>query len=137
MKLLLLLWLLVFAGAENKPAATAIVGRWQPADKRGMLEIYERQGRFYGKVVGPTKPRRLDTHNPDPKLRTRPMLGAVILKNFRYDGQGTWKDGTIYDPNSGNTYSSTLKLRNANTLVVRGYIGISLLGRTVTWTRVP
>ncbi|ALD19916.1 DUF2147 domain-containing protein [Hymenobacter sp. DG25A] len=135
MHLFLLLWFLAFGGAESTPTAKAIVGRWQPADKRGTLEIYEHQGRFYGKVAGPTKPRRLDTHNPDPKLRTRPILGVVILQNFRYDGQGSWKDGTIYDPNSGNTYSCILKLRNANTLVVRGYLGISLLGRTVVWTR--
>ncbi|WP_303310065.1 DUF2147 domain-containing protein [Hymenobacter sp. BT730] len=137
-RFLIFLFLLMLAGAAptTSPAATAIVGRWMPADKQGTLEIYEQKGRFYGKVVGPTTPPRYDTQNPNPKLRRRQLLGAVILQNFRYDGQGAWRGGTIYDPNSGNTYSCTLKLRNANTLVVRGYVGISLLGRTVVWTRV-
>lgn len=124
-------------GLGNQPAPTAIVGRWQPADKQGILEIYANQNRFYGKVVGPATPQRFDSQNPDPRLRSRNLLGTVILQGFRFDGKGTWTGGTIYDPNSGRTYKSTLKLRDANTLVVRGYVGIRLFGRTVVWSRVP
>ena len=119
----------------SQPAPMAIIGRWQPADKQGALEIYEQEGRFYGKVVGPTTSRRLDDHNPDPHLRGRDLLGTVILQGFRFSGRGVWRGGTVYDPITGNTYSCTLKLRDVNTLVVRGYMGIPLLGRTVVWTR--
>ncbi len=85
--------------------------------------------------MGPTTSRRLDDHNPDPHLRGRDLLGAVILQGFRSNGKGAWRGGTVYDPITGTTYSCALKLRNVNTLVVRGYLGIPLLGRTVVWTR--
>lgn len=116
------------------PAADAILGRWMTADKAGIIQIYAQQGVYAGKIVGPEPPRP-DVNNPDPALRKRPLLGVVMLQNFRYDGNGAWEDGTIYDPNNGKTYSCTLKLRDANTLEVRGYVGISLLGRTEVWTR--
>ncbi|MCC3153576.1 DUF2147 domain-containing protein [Hymenobacter sp. BT770] len=135
--LFLLPLLLGLTGGAQEPAPTAITGRWQPADKRGVLEIYAAQGHFYGKVVGPTTPPRLDTENPNPKLRQRALLGTVILQGFRFDGKGTWQGGTIYDPTNGKTYAATLRLRDANTLVVRGYVGIPLFGRTVVWSRLP
>jgi uncharacterized protein (DUF2147 family) len=48
----------------------------------------------------------------------------------------SYEDGTIYDPENGKTYSCTIEMVNANTLNVRGYIGISLIGRTDVWKRV-
>ena len=57
------------------------------------------------------------------------------LSGFRYDVDGRWVDGRIYDPNSGNTYKGTIQQVDANTLKLRGYIGISLFGRTEKWTR--
>jgi len=117
------------AGAE------AIVGKWRTADKDGIVQIYQQQGHFFGKLVA-GDPKRVDAKNPAEKLRQRPLLGTVILQNTAFDGAGSWEDGTIYDPNNGKTYSCTLKLRNANTLELRGYVGFSLLGRTEVWTRV-
>lgn len=88
----LLLLLLALGGlpllATAQPA-TAVVGRWQPASEPGTLEIYEQQGRIFGRVVGPTAPRRLDANNSDPALRGRELLGAVILQGFRYKGRDT------------------------------------------------
>jgi len=124
------------AATPPPPAAEAITGKWLTADKQGTIQIYQQQNRFFGKIVGPQQ-NQLDTKNPNKKLQSRPILGAVILQNFRFDGQGTWEDGTVYDPNNGKTYSCSMKLRNANTLEVRGYIGFSLIGRTEVWTRVP
>jgi uncharacterized protein (DUF2147 family) len=74
--------------------------------------------------------------NPDSKKRSAPRLGLVFLRNFEYDGGNKWDDGTIYDPETGKTYSSYMKMLNANTMEVKGYIGISLIGRSQTWTRV-
>jgi uncharacterized protein (DUF2147 family) len=59
----------------------------------------------------------------------------VLLSNFKFDGNDKWKGGDIYDPESGKTYSSYLYLKGKNILKVRGYVGISLFGRTETWTR--
>ena len=54
---------------------------------------------------------------------------------MKYDGEGKWSGGTIYDPDSGHTYSCHLELLEANKLKLRGYFGVSLLGRTQIWTR--
>lgn len=106
----ILLVLLVLSGAmqglANQPGPTAIVGRWQPVDTQVTLEIYALQGWFYGKVMGPTTASRLDSHNPEVRMRGRNLLGAVILQDFRFNKWRTWTGGTIYDPNNGRTYKS-------------------------------
>lgn len=52
-----------------------------------------------------------DSKNPDEKLRTRDLLGTVILKNFKFTGSA-WENGTIYDPNTGKTYDCILKVKD-------------------------
>lgn len=121
--------------AASAPAE-AIVGRWLTADKTGVVQISGQQGTYAGKVVGPLTPVQLDVHNPDSALRRRSLLGILLLQGFRYD-DGAWTGGTIYDPQNGKTYSCTLRLKSANVLEVRGYVGLSLFGRTETWTRQP
>jgi uncharacterized protein (DUF2147 family) len=143
MKFFILFLMAQFAVISPRPAilssptgAESIVGKWHTADKQGIVQIYQQQGHFFGKLIG-GDPKRLDAKNPAESLRQRPLLGTVILQRCTFDGTGSWEDGTIYDPNNGKTYSCTLKLRNANTLELRGYIGFSLLGRTEVWTRLP
>ena len=75
-------------------------------------------------------PRR-DDLNPDPKLRARYLMGLNMLADYRFD-QGRWQ-GKIYDPRSGNNYSSTMKVNRNGELQIRGYIGTALFGRTVTY----
>lgn len=138
MPLLLLsfLTLLRFFHPAAPAPAEAIVGRWLTADKIGVVQVSNRQGTFSGQVAGPVAPVRIDARNPDPAQRHRPLLGIVLLQGFRYDGE-TWTDGTIYDPNNGKTYACILRLKSPNVLEVRGYVGLSLFGRTETWTRQP
>ena len=135
---LLVLLSTAFRPVAAPPAPTpadAILGRWMTSDKSGIIQIYAQQGVYAGKIVGPDAP-RLDTKNPDPALRKRSLMGVVLLQGFRYD-DGTWEKGTIYDPKDGKTYSCVLRLKNAGAMEVRGYVGISLFGRTEIWTRVP
>lgn len=68
-------------------------------------------------------------------MRSAPLRGYRILKDFVYAGNGEWKDGTIYDPENGNTYSCVIKLKDDNTLDIRGYIGVKTFGRTDIWSR--
>ena len=75
----------------------------------------------------------MDKNNPDQAKQGQPVLGLEILNGFEFD-KDEWNDGHIYDPESGKTYSCTLSLKDPHTLKVRGYIGISLLGRTEIWT---
>ena len=61
----------------------------------------------------------------------------LIVKDFVYKGSGQWYKGTIYDPDNGKTYKCKIKYGDSDkVLKVRGFIGVSLLGRTTLWTRV-
>jgi uncharacterized protein (DUF2147 family) len=76
-----------------------------------------------------------DTHNPDPKLRARPLCELRIGTRFTATDLRHAGGGRLYDPRSGHTYSGSMTV-NGDTLELRGYIGIRLFGRTETWTRV-
>jgi len=115
-----------------------IIGKWLSEDKEGITEIYEQNGKFYGKIVwlkkandGKGSPLK-DTENPVPKLRQRPLLELVIINELSYNNKG-WSNGSVYDPKSGKTYACKLWLTNDNTLNVRGYVG--LFHSTEVWTR--
>ncbi len=77
-----------------------------------------------------------DSKNPSPKNRSRPLCGLTLLGGFQPNATG-WENGWIYDPRSGNTYSGTMEPDGPDRLKLRGYVGISLLGRTEVWTRAP
>jgi uncharacterized protein (DUF2147 family) len=113
----------------------AILGEWLSELKDGRVQVYKQGEKYFGKIIWGKDGTRKDVKNPDEKLRSQNIIGAVILKGFSFTGNA-WEDGTIYDPNNGKTYSCTMKMKDANTLSIRGFIGISLLGRTTVWTRV-
>jgi uncharacterized protein (DUF2147 family) len=83
-----------------------------------------------------TKKPKTDKNNPDQSLQSTPLKGYRMLKDFVYDGNNEWSGGTIYDALNGSTYSCVIKMTNENTLNIRGYIGVSALGRTDVWKRV-
>lgn len=119
------------------------LGVWTNSEKKATFEIYKNGDKLYGKIVTLTVPNdpatgkpKTDSQNPDPKLKDRPRLGLVFLQGFKYEDNNKWVDGKIYDPESGKTYSSYMKMKDANTVEVRGYIGFSLIGKSQTWTRV-
>jgi len=118
-----------------------IEGLWYNDIKSAKIEIKkEANGKFYGKVVWLKEPLKngkpkVDELNTDEKLRTRPRLGLPVLNDFVKDGDKKYTDGTIYDPNNGKTYSCKITYKG-KMLDIRGYIGISLFGRTTTWSRV-
>jgi uncharacterized protein (DUF2147 family) len=78
---------------------------------------------------------RLDDNNPNPDLRTRPIIGLQIMSDFVFDGDNGWKRGTVYDPKNGRTYSGKVTLVSPNKLRLRGYVLLSFFGRTTIWTR--
>jgi uncharacterized protein (DUF2147 family) len=117
-----------------------VEGRWLSGDGEGWIEIQIVAGGLIGIIAGSPKPQageapRQDDLNPDPGLRDRPLDGMTIMSGLTYEGDGHWSGGTIYDPNSGKTYKCSLTQVDANTVKLRGYIGISLFGRSDTWTR--
>ena len=121
-------------------AESDVEGRWLSGDGEGWIRIQRVGDSLIGVIAGsPDKkegdPPRFDDLNPDPGLRGRALDGLTIMSGLIYHGDGRWTDGTIYDPNSGRTYKCTLTQIDSDTLKLRGYIGISLFGRSDTWTR--
>ncbi len=128
--------------AQDK--ADRVLGKWLNEDGDAHVEITKSGDTYSGKLVWlkfPTddetgKP-KLDKKNPDDALKSRPVLGLEMLSGFTYDSDDEeWTDGEIYDPKSGKTYSCYMAFGDDGKLKIRGYIGISLIGRTTYWTAV-
>lgn len=129
--------------ATTKWVANDICGIWWNKDKDAKIKIYSSSGKYWGQIHwlkfpidSVTNKPKVDKNNPEETMRNRPVLGLLILKNLEWDEDDQeWTDGDIYDPKSGNSYSLTCKLKDKNTMELRGYLGISLLGRTDIWVR--
>ncbi len=122
--------------AQERP--DDIIGLWFNEEKTGKIQITKKEDQYVGTLnwvkIEPGD-NGLDDENPNPKLRTKPLVGLNILKNFTFE-DGEYSDGTIYDPKNGKTYSCIMKLESMDRLYVRGYMGFSIIGRTTYWTRV-
>lgn len=128
-----------FAGmAQNKDA---IIGKWINSSGEAHVDITKKGEKYFGKIVWLKDPKdekgniKTDIKNPDESLRSKPIMGLEILRDFVFD-DGKWTDGKIYDPKSGKTYSCNMNMKGNDILNMRGYIGISLIGRSETWKRV-
>jgi len=121
--------------------ADAILGSWANPSGEDHILIYKHGNKYFGKLDWIKIPNdetgkpKTDKNNPDEKLRTRPEWGLELLKDFSFNGDNVYEDGTIYDPKNGKTYSCKMTLEGTS-LKIRGYIGISLFGRSEIWTRV-
>ena len=129
-----------FKSAEDNP--DDIVGVWKTGSGNAHVRIYKNGDKYQGKIVWLKDPinletgkPKLDINHPDKATRSRQIMGIINIWGFKYAESNKWDGGNIYDPKNGNTYSSIIKMENPNTLKVRGYVGISLIGRTDTWTR--
>jgi uncharacterized protein (DUF2147 family) len=124
------------AAEASDDQAALILGNWLTEPRDGIIQIsMSADGSYQGKIVGGNNPQRQDQHNPDPARRTQLLLGQTIVQGMKYDGEGRWSGGTIYDPDSGRTYKCRLERLDADRLQVRGFIGFALLGRSQVWTR--
>lgn len=125
-----------------------VLGIWTTADGKARVEIVKQGDSYGGSIVWLKEPvypadakqgtpgqPKVDLNNPDKAQQSRPIMGLPLIQGFRYAGDDVWSDGTIYDPDSGKLYSCKLTLMMDGTLRVRGYVGISLFGRTEIWTR--
>jgi uncharacterized protein (DUF2147 family) len=122
--------------------AQSVLGKWKTIDDvtgkaKSIVEIYEQDGKVFGKVVKILTPGRENAvcDKCEGVNKDKPILGLIILKNLTKDGD-EWEDGEILDPNNGKTYSCYITLEDKDKLKVRGYIGFSVIGRTQYWYRV-
>lgn len=129
------------APAQSAFAAAAdVLGVWTTEGGKSSVQIEQAGGTFGGKIIGlkdPTangKP-KLDQQNPNKALRSRTLQGLQILKSLSYK-DGMWVGGSIYNPTDGKTYSCQMKLKDKNTLELRGYVmGMPALGKSQIWKR--
>jgi len=120
------------------------LGTWKTIDdetkeEKSYVKIYESEnGELEGKVVKILTPGKEDLtcEKCSGKNKNQPIKGMVILRGLKKSDAENWKGGHILDPNNGKEYKSKIKLKDENTLEVRGYIGLSVIGRTQTWYRV-
>src|SRR5215510_12846687 len=123
--------------------ASPIDGLWLVAEKDAHVRIGEFHGVRAGRIVwvrdslDATGKLRRDRKNPDPTLRDRLMRDLVIVKDLVPTSADSahWK-AKVYDPRNGHTYSATLSMEGPDQLKLRGYVALSLFGRTAHWTRV-
>ncbi len=138
----------MISGTSAHAGPEDILGVWNTEGKDGKIMIYKCGEKYCGKVIWSKDPNYpsdskegmpgtpiLDHNNPNPKLRETPIIGLRILYDFMFAGNNLWTDGKIYNPDKGKTYSGKMTLVSPNQLNLRGFVGISLIGRTTTWTR--
>lgn len=138
-----LIWLFVLAlllpGASALAvSADDIAGVWVTEGGKSHVQIKKVGSSFVGKIVWLKEPNRdgkpkLDQKNTKPSLRTRKIMGLSLLSGFTFKGD-KW-EGKIYNPEDGKEYSCELKLSNATTLNVRGYVFNPALGKTQVWKK--
>ena len=140
---LLLSAIAVLHGALSLAAdSSSPIGEWKTFDDktgkaRAIVRIYEQDGRLFGKIersLMPGAESRVCAVCTDDR-KDQPMLGLVIIRNMRRIDDG-YAGGDILDPDTGSVYRCKFHLEeNGAKLVLRGFIGISILGRTQTWER--
>jgi len=139
---------ILFSAFAYAASPDDILGLWNTEKKDAKIEIYKCGTKYCGKIawlkeaVYPAGSKEgapgtpiLDHNNPSPELREKPLIGSPILIDFAFTGDNLWKDGKIYNSDNGKIYSGKLTLISPDILNVRGFIGISLIGGSTTWTR--
>jgi uncharacterized protein (DUF2147 family) len=125
-----------YGQAETKQA---FEGVWVSVDdvsnqRKSEISLYVEGGKLYGQIarllLEEDKGKQCAACKGD--LKNKPIEGLTIIEGLEWDGSA-WTGGKILDPANGKQYSCTLTLEDDQTLKVRGYLGISLLGRTQTW----
>ena len=133
--------MLVFTSVLIFAQSDPIIGKWQNPSGEGRIEIYKKGEKYFGKLYWLKEPNdaqgniKKDVKNPDKSLQSRQVQGLEILTNFSKDGN-VYQDGKIYDPKTGKNYSCKMTLQGTDKLDIRGYVGVSLFGRTESWKRV-
>ena len=130
--------------ARAAKAELAVVGRWTTIDDetgkpKSVVRIFQKDGKVYGQIE---KLFRAPEEDQNPlcvecrgELKDKPIIGMTILRDLEQDDD-EWTDGTVLDPANGKTYDVTISVQEGGRkLKVRGYLGISLLGRTPYWVR--
>lgn len=132
---------LVFFAGFTVVEAQTIFGLWKTIDPdtgkdESIIEVYKKGEKAYAKIIEIIKDADRDKTciNCTGKNKNKPILGLDILNGLKENGD-EWSGGKILDPKNGKYYKCYIRLVEDNKLKLRGYIGISLIGRTEYWYR--
>lgn len=123
------------------PALQAAVGHWQVINDEGkpggQVETYVVNGMLFGKVTQPRPGRQPGAvcEKCSGDLKNQPIQGLVFLRDFKPSGS-EWAGGVVVDPENGKEYKGKIWLEGHDKLKLRGFVGISMLGRTQSWVRI-
>ena len=119
-----------------------VFGKWKTIDdetgkEKGIVEVFEKNGKVFGKIIDifetDKKHHKCDKCNGEDK--NKPILGLIIIKGLKKNGD-VYDNGRIIDPKNGKSYHCKMELDGKDKLIVRGYIGTPLIGRSQYWIRV-
>lgn len=130
------------AALIGAPLATAedATGVWATKDGNSHVKIAPCADKLCGEIIWLKEPNtpagkpKTDQNNSNESLRSRPVIGLQILSGFVADGASKWKDGEIYNPEEGKTYSANMSLVKPDGLEVKGCV--LMFCQTQSWTRV-
>nr|WP_315152130.1 DUF2147 domain-containing protein [uncultured Flavobacterium sp.] len=134
--------LVVFFAMIFNAQSQSVLGKWKTVDDetgeaKSIVEVYEKGGKIYGKVVEILRAE----HKKDVCSKcegtdkNKPILGMVIISGLKKE-DSEYNGGTVLDPQNGKKYKCYITLESPDKLKLRGYIGLSIMGRTQYWTRV-
>lgn len=129
-----------FIPAAAMAQTKAPTGLWLTENQRSVIELYQCQkdkpllcGKVAWIIDGGMQ---FDSKNPDVAQHKKPLCGMVILTNLRMESPGEWVDGKVYKADEGDLYDAKMSVLSENKVEMRGFMGVSFLGKTQTWTRV-
>ena len=140
--LLMIAFVSIIFSANAQKNADDIVGVWVTGSGKAHVKIDKVGNYYFGRVVWLKEPLnelgkpKLDKNNEDVTKRNKAIMGMQLVGGFEWKNDNLWETGNIYDPENGKTYKCKIDLENLNTMNVRGFIGISIFGRTDIWKRV-
>lgn len=119
-----LLCSLVLLTCTLSATAQEILGKWWNEEKTAQILVYKSGQYYHGKII----------HHINPAKQH--LINTMVMKQFVTKDQKVYEEGTVYDPKSGKTYSGKITQTHKDKLEMRGFVGISLFGRSSFWTRV-
>ncbi|GHE45244.1 DUF2147 domain-containing protein [Sphingobacterium griseoflavum] len=136
--------LLTSALSFAQQPADKIIGKWESVagDVKLKFAIFKQDGKYFGKLLWASnmfeadgKTPKKDNNNPNKCLKNRSRQGIVNVTDLKFE-KGEYSGGKLYNPSDGDTYSLNAKLKSENELHLRGYLGVSLLGKTMKFKRI-
>lgn len=132
--LLLALLALAFVTPSEAQVAEDAFGVWRHPENGSHVQIYKCGDGVCAKIVKVEDGQKTDDKNPKAELKSRPIIGLVIMNGGKKTGANQWQ-GDLYDRASGSTYSGTITVKSKGAIDLQGCT-MAVLCKTVTWARI-